>query len=129
MNKTNILAVLAAVASLVAIPVASADEVTCENANFSTEVMEVFAGVRYSCLEIVDRDGTPHAKLNATVAKVSPPNITLKFEREGGLTNPVKITPGKDYVFTVDNGREVSLRELTATSELRVYIPVKGPVG
>ncbi len=129
MNKTNILAVLAAVASLVAIPVASADEVTCENANFSTEVMEVFAGVRYSCLEIVDRDGTPHAKLNATVVKVSPPNITLKFEREGGLTNPVKITPGKDYVFTVDNGREVSLRELTATSELRVYIPVKGPVG
>lgn len=129
MNKTNILAVLAAVASLVAIPAASADEVTCENANFSTEVMEVFAGVRYSCLEIVDRAGKPHAKLNATVVKVSPPNITLKFGREGGLTNPVKITPGKDYVFTVDDGREVSLRELTATSELRVYIPVKGPVG
>jgi hypothetical protein len=129
MKKTNIVAVLAAVASFAAIPAASAEEVTCENANFSTEVMEQFAGVRYSCVEIVERNGKPHAKLNAVVVRVSPPNLTVKFEREGGLTNPVTLTPGTDYSFTVDDGREVPLRELTASSELRVYVPVKGPAG
>ena len=129
MKKTNIFAVLAAVASFAAIPAASAEDVTCENANFSTEVMEQFAGVRYSCLEIVVRDGVPHAKLNATVVRVSPPNLTVKFAREGGLTNPVTLTPNTDYVFTVDDGREVALRELTASSELRIYVPVKGPIG
>jgi len=129
MKKTNLLAILAAFAPFAAIPAVSAEEVTCENANFSTEVMEQFAGVRYSCLEIVERDGTPHAKLHATVVRVSPPNLTLKFARDGGLTNPVTVTPADDYVFTVDDGREVSLRELTVSSELRVYVPVKGPIG
>lgn len=129
MKKTSIFTVLAAVASFAAIPAASAEEVTCENANFSTEVMEQFAGVRYSCLEIVERNGEPHAKLKATVVRVSPPNLTLKFAREGGLTNPVTITPGSDYIFTVDDGREVPLRELTVSSELRIYVPVKGPIG
>ncbi len=94
MKKINIVAVLAAAASFAAIPAASAEEVTCENANFSTEVMEQFAGVRYSCMEIVERNGEPHAKLIAVVVRVSPPNLTVKFEREGGLTNPVTLTPG-----------------------------------
>ncbi len=129
MKKTNIFAVMAAIASLVAIPAASAEEVTCENANFSTEVLEQFAGARYSCIEIVERNGGPHAKLKATVVRVSPPNLTVKFTREGGLTNPVTLTPEMDYKFTVDDGREVTLRELTASSELRIYVPVKGPIG
>jgi len=129
MKKTNIFTVVAAVASFAAIPAASAEEVTCENANFSTEVLEQFAGVRYSCVEIVERNGGPYAKLKATLVRVSPPKLTVKFWREGGFTNPVTLTPGKDYVFTVEDGREVSLRELTISSEFRIYVPVTGPIG
>lgn len=130
MKTTNKLAALAAIASLAAIPAASAAEVTCENANFSTEVMDTFAGVRYSCLEIVERNGGPHAMLKAEVVRVASPNMVLKFARpEGGFTNPITVTPQSTYIFTVDDGREVSLRDLTVSSELRVYVPVKGPVG
>ena len=130
MKTTNKLAILAAIASLVAIPVASAEDVTCENANFSTEVMDTFAGVRYSCLEIVERNGGPHAVLKAEVVRVASPNMILKFARpEGGFTNPITVSPEADYIFTVDDGREVKLRELTVSSQLRVYVPVKGPVG
>ena len=130
MKTTNKLAALAAIASLAAIPVASAEDVTCENANFSTEVMDTFAGVRYSCLEIVERNGGPHAMLKAEVVRVASPNMVLKFARpEGGFTNPITVTPQSSYIFTVDDGREVSLRDLTVSSELRVYVPVKGSVG
>ena len=130
MKKTNILAVVAAVASFAAIPAASAQDVTCESANFSTEVMDQFAGVRYSCLEIVERNGGPHAVLKAVVARVASPNMVLRFYRpDGGLTNPITVTPQSGYIFTVEGEREVALRDLTVSSELRVYVPVKGPVG
>ena len=130
MKTINKLAVFAAVASFAAIPVASAEDVTCESANFSTEVMDQFAGVRYSCLEIVERNGGPHAVLKAEVVRVATPNLVLKFARpEGGFTNPITVTPESGYIFTVDDGREVKLRELTVSSQLRVYVPVKGPVG
>lgn len=130
MKTTNRLAVLAAIASFAAIPVASAEEVTCESANYSTEVMDQFAGVRYSCLEIVERNGGPHAVLKAEVVRVASPNMILKFARpEGGFTNPITVTPQSGYTFTVDDGREVKLRDLTVSSQLRVYVPVKGPVG
>jgi hypothetical protein len=130
MKTTNKLAVLAVIASLAAIPVASAEDVTCESANFSTAVMDQFAGVRYSCLEIVERNGGPHAVLKAEVVRVASPNMILKFTRpEGGFTNPITVTPESGYIFTVDGGREVLLRDLTVSSQLRVYVPVKGPVG
>ena len=130
MKNTKIFAVLAAIASFAAIPAANAADVTCENANFSTEVMDTFAGVRYSCLEIVERNGGPHAVLKAVVTRVSTPNMILKFYRpDGGLTNPITVTPEHGYIFAVEGDREVGLHELTVSSELRVYVPVKGPVG
>lgn len=129
MKTTNKLAILAAVASFAAIPVASAEDVTCESANFSTEVMDQFAGVRFSCLEIVERNGGPHALLKAEVVRVATPNLVLKFERpEGGYTNPITVTPQSGFSFAMD-GRDVNLRDLTVSSQLRVYVPVKGPVG
>jgi len=130
MKTTNKLAVFAAIASFAAIPVASAEDVTCESANFSTAVMDVFAGVRFSCLEIVERNGGPHAVLKAEVVRVASPNMVLKFARpEGGFTNPITVSPEAGYIFTVEGGREVNLRDLTVSSQLRVYVPVKGPVG
>ena len=130
MKTTNKLAVLAAIASLAAIPAASAADVTCENANFSTAVMDTFAGVRFSCLEIVERNGEPHAMLKAEVVRVSSPNMVLKFARpEGGYTHPITVSPQTGYTFTMDNGREVALRDLTVSSNLRVYVPGTGPVG
>jgi hypothetical protein len=130
MKTANTFAVLAAIASLATIPAASAEEVTCESANFSTRVMDQFAGVRFSCLEIVERNGGPHAVLKAEVVRVASPNMVLKFARpEGGFTNPITVTPQSGYIFTVEGGREVNLRDLTVSSELRVYVPVTGPVG
>jgi hypothetical protein len=129
MKTINKLAVFAAIASFAAIPVASAEDVTCESANFSTEVMDQFAGVRFSCLEIVERNGGPHALLKAEVVRVATPNLVLKFERpEGGFTNPITVTPQSGFSFSMD-GRDVNLRDLTVSSRLRVYVPVKGPVG
>lgn len=130
MNKTKILAALVAMAPLAFIPVASAADATCENANFPQEVLDVFGSVRFSCIEVVERNGKPHAMLRAEVVRVAAPNITLKFERnDGSLSNPVTLTPEHDYVLTVDDGREVSLREVTASSTLRLYVPVEAPIG
>ena len=109
---------------------ASAQEVTCESANFSTEVLNRFGSIRYSCLEIVQRNGEPHAVLNAEVVRAVPPRLTVRFKRsDDGISNPVTFTPESDYIFTLDNGKKMKLRELTASSILRVYIPVQAPIG
>ena len=130
MNKINILGILAA-ASLMAFPAANAQEVTCENANFSAEVLEAFGSIRFSCLEIVEINGSPHAKLRATVTRVMPPKLTVRLDRsDGSISNPVTFTPAPDFQFTVDEDRkQVSLRELTPTTKLNVYVPVNAPVG
>jgi hypothetical protein len=132
MKKTNTLCTLAAVASLAAFPAANAqDDVTCENANFSEQVLESFGSIRFSCLEIVDMGGTPHAKLKATVLRVTPPKLTVRLDRNDGSTsNPVTFTPPPDFEFTVDEDRKkVTLRELTPTTKLNVYVPVDAPIG
>ncbi len=129
MKKINLFAVLTAIASLAAVPAASAQELTCESVNFSEEVLEQHGSVRFSCLEIVERDGTPHAVLNAEVVTASPPNLTVKFKRnDGSMSNPVTLTPEMGYQFTLDGGKKLALRELTATTILRVYVPVTAPV-
>ena len=129
MKNTKLFAVLAAIASFAAIPAANAQDVTCESANFSPEVLEVFGSVRFSCLEIVERDGMPHAVLNAEVVRAVSPNLTVKFKRnDGSMSNPVTLTPEMGYTFALDGGKKLALRDLTATTILRVYVPVTAPV-
>ncbi len=129
MKRSNVFAILAAVSSLAVIPTASAQDVTCDSANFSPEVIDRFPGIRYSCLEIVQKGGSPHAVLNAIVTRVRITTINLKFRRtDGGLTKPIQFRPDPDYRFAVEGGREVPLRDLTVSTELRVYVPVESPV-
>lgn len=128
MKNTNLFAVLAAVASLAAVPAVSAQELTCESANFSQEVLDVHGSVRFSCLDIVERDGSPHAVLNAEVVRAVSPNLTVKFKRsDGTMSNPVTLTPEMGYTFALDGGKKMALRDLTATTVLRVYVPVTAP--
>ena len=129
MKNTNLFAVLAAIAALAAVPAASAQELTCESANFSPEVLEVHGSVRFSCLDIVERNGTPHAVLNAEVVRAVSPNLTVKFKRnDDSMSNPVTLTPEMGYTFTLDGGKKMALRELTASTILRIYVPVTAPV-
>jgi LPXTG-motif cell wall-anchored protein len=128
MKRAGVIAILVAAWSLGAIPTASAQEVTCDSANFSPEVIDRFPGIRYSCLEIVQKDGAPHAVLNAIVTRVRLTTVNLKFRRTaGGLTKSIQFRPPKDYRFAIDGRREVPLRDLTVSSELRVYVPVESP--
>ena len=131
MKLSRIVAGLAAIASFAAIPAATAQDLTCQNVNFSQEVLDSFGSIRYSCREIVQRNGEPHALLRAEVVRKESPRLTVRFQRtdDGRLTNPVTFTPADDYIFTLDDGKKLSLRELAAGNILRVYVPVSAPVG
>ena len=131
MKTTKTLAALAAIASLGAVSTANAEDVTCQSANFSQEVLNSFGSIRYSCREIVQRNGEPHALLRAEVVRATPPNVTVRFQRtdDGKLTNPVTFSPADDYVFTLDSGKKLNLRQLAQGNVLRVYVPVSAPVG
>lgn len=130
MKKLLSLAVMATFAFLAMAQTASAQNVTCDNANFSESVMNQFAGIRNSCLAIVQRGGEPHALLHAEVTRVMSPNLTVKFERrDGKYTNTVTFQPAADYIFSVEGGRKVAYKDLTVSSRLRVYVPVDAPIG
>jgi LPXTG-motif cell wall-anchored protein len=128
MKKLNVLAILAAAASLAAIPTASAQDVTCDTANFSSAVMDSFPGIRNSCLDIIVKDGSPHAVLNAEVTRVRQATINLKFKRrDGGYTNAIQFRPDSEQRFEVEGGRNVRARDLSVSSQIRVYVPVEAP--
>ena len=131
MKLSRIVASLAAIASFAAVPAATAQDMTCASVNFSQEVLDAFGSIRYSCREIVQRNGEPHAMLRAEVVRANPPKLTVRFQRtdDGRMTNPVTFTPQDDYIFTLDSGKNLSLRELVAGNILRVYVPVSAPVG
>ena len=123
MKKTTLIAAFSAIVSFAAIPAASAQEVTCENANFPEAVLESFGSVRYSCRDVVMRNGAPHAMLKAEVVRANPPNLTLRFQRtdDGNkLTNPYTFTPDNSYIFELDGGKQLSLRELRQGNQLRL---------
>jgi hypothetical protein len=123
---------LAALASLAAFPAANAQDVTCENANFSDEVLATFGSIRNSCTRIVDMAGSPHAVLKGVVMRTMGPKVTIQFERDGGegLTNPYTFSPPDGFIFTVDDDRkQVGVRDLTESTKLNVYVPVSGPIG
>jgi hypothetical protein len=122
---------VAALVALTAFPAANAQELTCENVNFADSYLAVFGSIRYSCLEIVDRNGRPHAKLKGVVKRVMGDNLTLQFDRAdgGGLTNQYTFSPPDGFVFTVDEDRKVvPARELTESTKLNVYVPVTAPL-
>ena len=131
MKRTKIYAALTAIASLAAFPAANAQDMTCASVNFSQEVLDTFGSIRYACREIVQRNGEAHAMLRAEVVRANPPKLTLRFQRtdDGRLTNPYTFTPADDYLFTLDDGKKMSLRDLAAGNILRVYVPVSAPVG
>ena len=131
MKKTSLLAALSAIVSLTAIPAANAQDLTCANVNFSQSVLDTFGSIRYACREIVQRNGEPHAMLRAEVVRANPPKLTVRFLRtdDGRKTNPYTFSPADGYIFTLDDGKKLRLRELSAGNLLRVYIPVAAPVG
>jgi hypothetical protein len=131
MKPKNTLAALGMIALMAAFPLANAQDLTCQNVNFSQEVLDSFGSIRYSCREIVQRNGEPHALLRAEVVRVAAPKLTVRFQRtdDGALTNPVTFSPESDYIFTLDDGKKMRLRELAAGNILRVYVPVKAPIG
>jgi len=51
-----------------------------------------------------------------------------KNVENGGLTKPIQCQPDPDYRFAVEGGREVPLRDLAVSAELRVYDPVESPL-
>lgn len=129
MKNKCISALLVAAASLMSIPAASAQELTCDNVNFSEEVMDSFAGIRNSCLEIIEMDDAPHAVLNAEVVRVRQTTVNLKFKRrDGKFTNAIQFRPEPGTRFEVEGGRKVLLKDLSASSQLRVYVPVNAPI-
>jgi hypothetical protein len=122
---------VAALVALTALPTANAQELTCTNVNFADNYLAVFGSIRYSCLDIVDRGGSPHAMLKGIVRRVMGPNLTIQFDRAdgGGLTNEYTFSPPDGFVFTVDEDRrEVGVRDLTESTRLNVYVPVTAPL-
>ena len=131
MKTPKIILTLAAASSLAAVPAASAQELTCENVNFAPSYLAVFGSIRYSCLDIVERGGQPHAMLKGVVKRVMGSNLTIQFDRAdgGGLTNPYTFSPPDGFKFTVDEDRrQVNASELTESTKLNVYVPVTAPL-
>jgi len=107
---------------------AQSTPVNCQNAKFSTAVMERFPKVREACLEILSRNSQYYAVFKAKLVGVSQANVRIEPKLPDGTyaeARQVKVSPKRRVLV---DGKAVGFDELALGQELTVYIEVREPM-
>lgn len=127
-QRTLMVCALGMLAMLAAVTDARAQEVTCQSAQFSEQVVARFPRVREGCLGVVMRDGEPYATFKATVARVRSDGVDVRFLLpDGGKSDRRYIKTAPERRVIVD-GKGVRVRDLAVGQELTAYVKVSEPV-
>lgn len=107
---------------LVALPV-DAQEVTCDDIAFDTQVMTAYPYVREACLDVVEHEGARYAHLVARVRQAGPPSMLVMFKHRDDTWGPAtRITPAADAKAYL-GGEMVNAATVPAGSEVSIYLP------
>jgi hypothetical protein len=118
---------LAAAATLLLVPTAQAQEVTCATAEFTPTLLEQFPNARASCYEIKERDGQLVAVYRANLIRTTSRGLRVRFERPDGTRSDSVFVP-VDSSFRVQvDGRARRLSEIPVGQVLTAYVPVSAP--
>ena len=107
---------------------AQSPPVNCQNAKFSSSVMERFPRVREACLDVLDKDSQYYAVFKAKLVRVSSSNVRIEPKLPDGSyaeVRQVKVSPKRRVLV---DGRPVGFEELALGQELTVYIEVQAPM-
>jgi hypothetical protein len=113
---------------LVAAAMAQAQQVDCQNVEFSDEVMRKFPRVREACLDVIERDGQLMAVFKADLLKVSGNKVRIRAKLpSGGQAEPqtVQVPPERRVLV---EGKKYRVSDLSLGQELTIYARVDEPL-
>jgi hypothetical protein len=123
-----ILALPLALLSTVAAVPGQAQEMSCQNAQFSETVMQRFPRVRAACLEVIRRDSVYFAVFKADLVRVTQSGVRIRPKLPDGShaeTRHVDVSPDRRVLV---EGEQFRFDELSLPQELTVYIQVTEPM-
>jgi hypothetical protein len=118
----GILGLLAATAN------GQAQQVTCRTAHFSEAVRAKLLSIREVCLQIVQREGEPYARVKADVARVRDDGVVVNFEKTDGSKTDRYFIPTNPNLRVDVKGEPIEVRQLAVGQQLTAYVKVTAPV-
>ena len=99
-----------------------AQELTCDDIEFKSNVTDNFPNAADGCLEVVERDGELFAKYIAEIVSVRRGRVTMDIKTRDGSSIRQVIDPPDGFRVNLD-GRPRRVRDLAPGQEIRVYLP------
>lgn len=113
---------------LAAATMAQAQDIDCQNVEFSDEVTRKFPRVREACLDVIERQGQIMAVFKADLLKVSGNKVRIRAKLPGGgQAEPQTVQVPPDRRVLVD-GKKYRVSELALGQELTIYARVDEPL-
>ena len=128
MRANSLCICLCAATCFTRVALAQTAPVSCQNAKFSTAVMERFPRVREACLDVLNRDSQYYAVFKAKLIRVSQSSVRIEPKLPDGSyaeARQVKVSPKRRVLV---DGQALGFNELALGQELTVYIEVRAPM-
>ena len=121
MKKSVTIAMLALLAGLGFTMNASAQDWNCSDLTWSAERLEANPNIADHCLDVVERNGVPFAKLTARVVRQGVNSTVVQYQTPDGRWAPSeRVFPGN---FTAEiGGQTIKISDLPARQEVNVYV-------
>ena len=112
-----------------AIGVSQAQTVTCQNAQYSSEVLAKFPNIAKACSDIISKDGADYAVVKARLDRVDPSGrVAVRVKQpDGNYSKTISIRPRSDLRVLVD-GKPARVTDLATNQEITAYVKVDAPV-
>ena len=104
-------------------------QTTCQNAQYSSEVLAKFPNIAKACSDVIQKDGEDYAVVKARLDRVNPSGtVALRVKQpDGSYSKQLTIRPKSDLRVMVD-GKPARVRDLATNQEITAYVHVTEPV-
>ena len=106
-----------------------AQTATCQNAQYSSEVLAKFPNIAKACSDVVQKNGEDYAVVKARLDRVNPSGtVAVRVKQpDGSYSKQMTIRPRSDLRVQVD-GKPARVRDLATGQEITAYVKVTEPV-
>jgi hypothetical protein len=100
---------------------ASAQDWNCSDLTWSAERLESTPDIATHCLDVIERNGIPYAKLHARVIQQSVNSTVVEYQSANGTwSGKQRVFPG-DFTAEI-GGKTIKIEDLPVRQEVNVYV-------
>jgi len=121
MKKTLLILMLALLTGLGFTMNANAQDWNCADLSWSAERLESTPDIATHCLDVVERNGIPYAKLHARIIQQSVNSTVVEYQSpNGSWSGKQRVFPG-DFTAEI-GGKTIKVQDLPVRQQVNVYV-------